>query len=321
MDVAVVGRAQTVDHRGIGLQAHPPAQPLDEDSGNAWPLAGQSGFLLDHGGEHQRLLRRLQRQVRHAHVPGLSQGVAHAGVRELQDFHIRGAGGEPIGIGEEAPLGGLPRMPDRGHDFGIAAALQQRAHVRVHGKLHTQITEARALDHRELLENHPPLLQHLDHITGTGVGIDLVVTGLDGQPATREPQVQLRAPGALERTGALQFSQHAAHAQPGHHRDAQRLRRGSGCLELRRQPQTAGEQCAAHHQHQREEYPDGLTHGRDRRSVRPAAATANAAAGGSAGPPRHCARPGRAPARFQSAHSSGKSPRQMPEPLRRARPR
>ena len=48
-DVAVVETPDAVDHGRIGLQPHVPAQPRDENTGDARPLAREPGFLLDDG--------------------------------------------------------------------------------------------------------------------------------------------------------------------------------------------------------------------------------------------------------------------------------
>ena len=50
---------QAIDHRGVGLQAHPLAQAVHEDAGDLRAFVRLPRLLLDDRGHDQRLLGRL----------------------------------------------------------------------------------------------------------------------------------------------------------------------------------------------------------------------------------------------------------------------
>ena len=53
--LVVVREQQRVDHRRVGLQAHPLLQTVVEDAGDPRALVGPAGLLLDDAGERYRL--------------------------------------------------------------------------------------------------------------------------------------------------------------------------------------------------------------------------------------------------------------------------
>ena len=59
-DVAIERLAHAIDHGGIGLQAHAGLQAIQENRGHQRPLGRDGGFLLDDGGEDERLIRRFE---------------------------------------------------------------------------------------------------------------------------------------------------------------------------------------------------------------------------------------------------------------------
>ena len=182
MDRAVVSRAEAVDHRRVGLQPHAFAQAVDEHAGDLRPLALERRLLLDHGGEGQRLVRRVVRQPWAALRPGVGEHALHAVVGEREDRNVRGVGGKSIGIGEELALGTHPGVPEGAHDGDRALAAQRMQHVRMLIERFEEIVERRAFDDGELLENHLALLEERDDLLGARMRRNLVVTGLHARP-------------------------------------------------------------------------------------------------------------------------------------------
>ncbi len=115
--VAVKARSQTINHRRIGLQLHALAQPVYEHAGDQRALVRAPGFLFDNRGQNQRLVRRLQRQVRFAVFPLARETLAHFFKRLGEDRMVLLAGGIIIGIGIKPAFGVHIGVAQPHHDF------------------------------------------------------------------------------------------------------------------------------------------------------------------------------------------------------------
>ena len=120
--IAVEGRAQAVDDGRIGLQRHADAQPVHEHARDPAAVGRRAGFLLDDGRQHQRFIDVAQRAVGRALLPGCGQALAHCAVRAAQHREVGAALAVGIGVGVEAPFGGLAGGAEQGHHFGVARA-------------------------------------------------------------------------------------------------------------------------------------------------------------------------------------------------------
>src|SRR5688572_28685549 len=97
-------------------------------------------------------------------APGLVQQALHVAVGKFEDLHIAGACGKAISVGEEAPLGRLPALTQRDHDFRIAFAAQARKHRRMALERAAQVSESGALHYCYVLEHDITLLEQLEDL-------------------------------------------------------------------------------------------------------------------------------------------------------------
>ncbi len=219
-DVAVVALADTVDDRGIGLQAHALAQARRVDASHHRSLGRQRRFLLDDRGEDQRLVGRGDRQIGAARRPGGLQLRRHLPVGELQDLAIGRAVGEAESIREEPAFRMLARVVERRHHLGIGAPPQCRLDARVGLQRAPELEERGALDHRQRFEHHIAILELREDLTGGGARQDVVGAGAHFRTAAVQAQPQLdkariaerAAPGQRREHGAQPFTR--AHVHP-----------------------------------------------------------------------------------------------------------
>src|SRR6056297_3312101 len=88
-----------VDHRGVGLQPHPPVQPVDEDAGYRPPLVRHAGFLLDDRREDQSLFGRSDGKILVTVRPGLRQP------QRLPLLHVRQQGAPVVAVAYLVAIG------------------------------------------------------------------------------------------------------------------------------------------------------------------------------------------------------------------------
>ena len=188
-DVAVVGAADAVDHRRVGLQAHADLQPPDENTGDLWTFAGEAGFLLDDGRQGQQFVRRLQRQALRARRPGLGQRLVHRGRRLPEDVEIAGVAREQIGLGQETTFREHALAIQALHDFAVVQGADLVPQARVGEQGRTQVAETPAFDDGELALDHPTVVHALQDRARAHAGGNAVLAHLQARGhfhATRE---------------------------------------------------------------------------------------------------------------------------------------
>jgi hypothetical protein len=176
--VAVEFLAEAVDDGGVRLQPHALAQPVDEHAGDQRPLVGRGGFLLDHGREYQRLVRRLDRQVRRATPPRRLELALQAPVRLKQQFAVAGAAREAIRIGKELAFRMLSREADPGHPFLLAQAAQFDRHLRMRLDRCQRLARGPALGERQRVQQHVTRHELVEECRRRGARQQFVLAGL-----------------------------------------------------------------------------------------------------------------------------------------------
>src|SRR5699024_5299822 len=131
---------------------HAALQTAREYAGNAAAFVGGSGFLLDDGGQNERLVGRVDGNVGlRALCPGFVQIVLHGIVGAPVDGQVGGAAAEEVGIRHEAAFGVFIGVLQRRHDGGGVAVLQfviERL-MAVDGGAH--LIEGPAVDQRDVV--------------------------------------------------------------------------------------------------------------------------------------------------------------------------
>ena len=208
-DVARVSRAHAVDHGGIGLQAHADLQPAREQAGDLRPFLGDAGFLLDDGGQGQRLVLALQRQVRRARGPGRIQRLLHRIVCAPEDVEVGIAAHPGIGFRQEAAFRMLAGMAQRLHQCRVVEFLAVVPQPFDLGQRRAQVADVPAFDDGEAAPHHLAVAHRQQQRLRGGTRCERVLADL-------QPPVRVQLPGQQsplqQRPGA-----HALFLQPRDH--------------------------------------------------------------------------------------------------------
>ncbi len=92
---------QAVDDGGVGRQRDALGQAVHEHRRHSRPLVGQAGFLLDDGGQGDRLLGRAERQARAPVGPELGQQPLAGGHHPVQHHGALGPAFHLIGLRQD----------------------------------------------------------------------------------------------------------------------------------------------------------------------------------------------------------------------------
>ena len=148
----------------------------DATSGRSTP---RPGLLLDDRRQHQRLVRRAQRQVRLPPRPCRREPVVERAIRALQQREIAASPGHEIGVREEQSFRvGLGRADAR-KQFGVGKPGRRVGEFRIPVQRLAQLRERRAFDDRHRRLQDVALCQLVEQSRERDAALDLVTAGLD----------------------------------------------------------------------------------------------------------------------------------------------
>ena len=194
--LVVMREQQGVDHRRVGLQAHPLLQPVVEDTGDPGPLLRPSRLLLDDAGERHSL------QLIQVHGVGALRFGKLPRFLEAEDHRLHDASasrrvGHGVRIRKEIALERRPRHAVLLRRERIAHDLEEIGRGAQAGGRH---------DRRDLVGTEPfrgrePIQLHLtadelaDHLVRQQGAVELVLAGLGMRVPPEPAQVREEAIG------------------------------------------------------------------------------------------------------------------------------
>ena len=178
-----------VDDRGIGLQHHVLPQPVGVDGGHRGALCRQGGFLLHDRCQRQRLLGRLDHDVRIALGPKLGHRLGHRFLHALQHRRTRLAALKAVAFGQNGAFGRHRNVTGQKR-FGH----QPIAH---HDRRH-------ALRYGDEPVQHIAALQYVHHRAVAGFGGNEKLARLDRRAAAQQARPVEKGLGGLDRARLFQ---------------------------------------------------------------------------------------------------------------------
>ncbi|CUI53020.1 Uncharacterised protein [Achromobacter ruhlandii] len=178
-DAALVGVAHAIDDGGIGLQQHADLQAVGEHARDPAAVRAMTGFLLDDGRQHQRLIGRGQWQIGLALGPGVVQDALAFLVGAAQQVKVGAARREDVGVGEEQAFRVLDVRAQAFHQGLVADVPQRLLDVGILAQRLTDLAEGPALQEGDLALGHVAARHALQQQPGRVAVDGLVAARLD----------------------------------------------------------------------------------------------------------------------------------------------
>lgn len=202
MQAPIETLAQAIDDRGVGLQSHATAQPIDEDCCHLPPIGRQASLLLDERGKHQQVITRCERQIGGPRGPRGVQTLLHGTARETEYPQILTPLGNDVGVGHELPLGREPGSAERGHQLRIIEAWQTEAKPGRSSQRGAKLPPGHSLDQPNLdqkdiatLELSHQIAQHESLVDAVDAGLERALLGAQAGSRPEGPGRYTDSPG------------------------------------------------------------------------------------------------------------------------------
>ena len=199
----VIGIAQSINDRRVGLQAHADAETVQVQTCDLGQFFRQAALLLDDGCHDQQIVRGLQRQPRITAGPRGIQDAGQRGVRLAQQVEVDGARGEPVGLGQKLPFCTHARSPEFPHEISGRAGPRRDGRYDIgipsHGR--EQLLDPPAIHDGQRMQQHLAAHHLLEQRPRREPGFDFILPGLDGGRNALPSSIQ--DPGPWLRDDAL----------------------------------------------------------------------------------------------------------------------